>query len=232
MWRVRAEIDAFVAELQRDACVTQLLLGGGGGVLYADARWLVEGERRCHLHFPRFDDDRVFGVPCSFPPSPSVPLVDQRQEVVDDSGVVTAAVVNDSDTIHCSCIADVKEACSTQAPPAQAASFDQVPTDQAEDGVTDDAADVAADRLPSLQSDDDRVEAEAPANAVAEPVKASVLPADTLTVETILATHSREEIRLELEWVKQALRERRKVCWVDCCRVEYLADCTRDDASN
>ncbi|TYZ59775.1 hypothetical protein PybrP1_007658 [[Pythium] brassicae (nom. inval.)] len=61
VWHVRAEIDAFVAELQRDARVAQLLLGGG--TLCADARWLVEGERRCRLHLPRFEDDHVFGVP-------------------------------------------------------------------------------------------------------------------------------------------------------------------------
>jgi hypothetical protein len=38
--------------------------------------------------------------------------------------------------------------------------------------------------------------------------------ASDITVAAILATHSKEEILLELEWARQALRERRKVRFV------------------
>lgn len=257
VWGVRAQLEAFVEELQRDARVASLLLSGGTAMAAADvgdARWLVDGERRRRLHLPRFDD-HVFGVAFSFPPPP------RPQE----AAAVVTETKGSSDTVRCR--DDECDEEQTQAEPAgeevAAAAWSEQPH-QAEDATLDvhsegsdndadeqqaqpptvatsvcdegddeshsaarETEDAAAALLDETSSQmDEKVDlptandfsaptddAASENTSVAPPAKPAVAAysSDALTVEAILATHSREEILLELEWAKQALRDRRKV---------------------
>lgn len=170
VWGVRDELDALVADLQRDLQVAQVLLGVGAPLAAtANARWLVEGERKGRLHLPRFDD-KVFGVAFSLP-SPPPPAY-------------AAAALNAQKPIE-------------TAPPGRFSSQSGWSEKSSLCGEERDARD------PS--------QAEAAGVTASGSLKADPRTSQLLSVEAILATHSRDEIVLELQWARQALRDRRKV---------------------
>ncbi|KAF1332044.1 hypothetical protein FI667_g3862, partial [Globisporangium splendens] len=231
VWDVRTEVDAFVAGVQQDLLVKQTLLGVSGGgaaasplLLTSDVHWLLGGDRGRRLHLPRIHDN-VFGVQVAFPAPISLRVgADEshdtsasiKQELQGDADRESDVVVTDLETSAC----DDKEesvgcAEGIQTAPDVDGAFpeEKVLAAHAESMaqsslVLDDAAgtDGTVAVEPHQLYSQEPKEASAQGNSIVAADSAS-----GLTVEAILATHSKEEILLELEWARQALRERRKV---------------------
>lgn len=208
--------------------VAQMLLSVGAPLVDAKARWLVDGERRGHLHLPRFDDN-VFGVTFSFPLPPPLPAEALNAQKPIETAPPSRISWHDTSSLY----DEERERDLLQAEAAEAtasATLDMSLYSRGK-GTAEASESTALDVTTSNEEDTSaHAASSAPADEVVgesdllslEPVIADGTSTVTaaqvdekanqlLSVKAILATHTRDEIVLELQWARQALRDRRKV---------------------
>lgn len=214
VWRVRSQLSEFMAELEREMEPQRVLLGlpppesfhwlssPSGDVVGADLAKRM-------LHVPRIRGV-VFDLAFEFPPKPSEAAVDEEVTVPDQHSTKeenpSHSTTEDVDTVvavkleaggSVALVAGDEECAyavehSVEEDDAVHHEYD-VP-ERVHASCDADTVDPPPDDTPSLSADD--------SSGRSQPF--------AIAVDQILRTHSKQALLIELEWARQALRDRRR----------------------
>ncbi|KAE9357179.1 hypothetical protein PF008_g3291 [Phytophthora fragariae] len=213
--QVRDDMELLVADVRRQLDGAWALLGPAAAVSSFSLDWGDDGK----LRLPRMEDS-LFGVSVRFPPEP-----EEHEDAGSSAEDSYARSVDEEVKSLCGQAAAIGPP-SPQIAPLEAAFEDHPLAEEdqvvGEDGISSEVSE--CDDGASAVEIRGELRAETSASDVREELEFQVESMDRappqrgqdgnssqlVSVQEILATHSREEILLELQWARQALRDRRK----------------------
>jgi hypothetical protein len=208
VWQVREQVEALAAAIRREMATAEALPGSDAAALAAscEVSWLAGGGR---LHLPRMRDD-VFGFVFDFPSSLSLSPDGGSEPTSGDEGVEDVDAARPRSDSNSSSSSDGFSSRSTSVAATSNRSTSDFLT--ARDVAVPDSG-RRVDRLHSVaQGHAEASESKQKQPVIAPAARGQETPGDAaVSVDDVLATYSKAEVLLELQWARQALRERRKV---------------------